>query len=197
MLTPFIDRLNAKRALTGLVLATLVAVGSYQFVPNVQNKVQQAITEVRQWTPNQVSTTSMGVRLDFWHASYLIFKESPAFGAGIAGFEEGYKKLSVGTERQLSVNPHNQYLLFMNQIGLVGVFAFLWLNYVVWRQSYRLHYFWGVWVRAIVLGYAAANFFNSMLLDSAEGIFFATTLAIAFSIFLPQYKTSPNDSGVK
>jgi hypothetical protein len=45
-----------------------------------------------------------------------------------------------------------------------------------------------VWVRAIVLGYGAANLVNALLIDSAEGSFFSTSLALAFAILLSKPK---------
>jgi hypothetical protein len=74
------------------------------------------------------------------------------------------------------------------QIGIVGLIAFIYLNYVVWRESNKLEYRWRVWVRALLLGYASANIFNSMLLDFAEGIFFSASLAFAFAPLLASEK---------
>lgn len=179
-----LDKLSIKKVVISLLMLAIAAFAAYQWVPKVHNKVNVAISEVSAWVPNQGSTTSMGLRLDFWHASYVIFKKSPVFGSGIAGFEEEYKLLVAGTGREPSNNPHNQYLLFLNQIGIVGLVAFLWLNWVVWKESYRLNPLWGLWVRAIVLGYGAANLVNALLIDSAEGSFFSASLAIAFSVFL-------------
>jgi O-antigen ligase len=103
---------------------------------------------------------------------------------GIAGYEEGYRQVSKNINVDHGVNPHNQYLLFLTQMGFVGLIAFLWLNYVVWVEASRLEKPWRLWVRGVILGYAAANIFNSMLLDFSEGIFFSASLAIAFSCLL-------------
>lgn len=186
-----LDRLSIKKVIVSLLILVIAAFAAYQWVPKVNSKVNIAISEVAAWEPNQGSTTSMGLRMDFWHASYVIFKKSPVFGSGITGFEEEYKLLVAGTDREPSNNPHNQYLLFLNQIGIVGLVAFLWLNWVVWRESYRLTPMWGVWVRAIVLGYGAANLVNALLIDSAEGSFFSASLAIAFSVFLSKSRDDP------
>ena len=164
----------------------VAAIGAYQYIPKVQNKINLGITEARIWVPNQGSDTSIGARLDFWNASYQIAKKAPIFGLGIAGYEEGYKQISKGTTLGSSINPHNQYLLFLNQIGCIGLLAFLWLTYVVWREASRLERQWCLWVRGIILAYAAANIFNSMLLDFSEGIFFCASLAIAFSCLLDE-----------
>jgi O-antigen ligase len=183
-----LDKLSIKKLIVSFLMLAIAAFAAYQWIPKVNSKVNLALSEVSAWVPNQGSTTSMGLRLDFWHASYVIFKKSPVFGSGIAGFDEEYKLLVAGTDRGPSSNPHNQYLLFLNQIGMVGLVAFLWLNWVIWKESYRLTPLWGLWVRAIVLGYGAANLVNALLIDSAEGSFFSASLAIAFSVFLSKSK---------
>jgi O-antigen ligase len=186
-----LDKLSIKKVIVSLLMLAIAAFAAYQWVPKVHNNVNVAISELTAWVPNQGSTTSMGLRMDFWYASYEIFKKSPVFGSGIAGFEEEYKLLVAGTDREPSSNPHNQYLLFLTQIGIVGLVAFLWLNWVVWKESYRLTPLWGLWVRAIVLGYGAANLANALLIDSAEGSFFSASLAIAFSVFLSKPRDDP------
>jgi O-antigen ligase len=183
-----VDKLSIKKMTIALLITVVVAFAAYQWVPKVQSKANLSISELSEWVPNQGFTNSVGTRLDYWHESYLIFKENPVFGLGIAGFEEGHKALLAGTGREPSNNPHNQYLLFLNQIGIVGLLAFLWLNWVVWKESFRLTPPWGVWVRAIVLGYGAANLVNALLIDSAEGSFFSTSLALAFAILLSKPK---------
>jgi O-antigen ligase len=126
----------------------------------------------------------MGARMEFWYNSLQIIQKAPLLGFGVAGFETEYKKIAEASHLVPTVNPHNQYLLFLCQIGIVGLLAFLYLNYVIWKESARLVPHWRIWVRALILGYAAANLFNSMLLDVAEGIFFSASLAIAFAALL-------------
>lgn len=181
-----LDTANFKKILIGLIVCCVSVIGAYEFIPKVQNKINLGVIEAKNWTPNQGSDTSIGLRLDFWNASYQMIKKAPIFGSGIAGYEEGSKQISEGTTLNLGNNPHNQYLLFLTQIGFFGLLTFLWLNYVMWVESSRLERPWRLWVRGIILAYAAANLFNSMLLDFSEGIFFSASLAISFSCLLDE-----------
>ena len=181
-----LDTPNFKKILIGLIVCCVSVIGAYEFIPKVQNKINLGVSEAKNWAPNQGSDTSIGLRLEFWNASYQMIKKAPLFGSGIAGYEEGSKQISEGTALNLGNNPHNQYLLFLTQIGFFGLLTFLWLNYVVWVESSRLERPWRLWVRGIILAYAAANLFNSMLLDFSEGIFFSASLAIAFSCLLDE-----------
>ena len=179
-----LDTSNFKKILIGLIVCCVSVIGAYEFIPKVQNKINLGVSEAKNWAPNQGSDTSVGLRLDFWNASYQMIKKTPIFGSGIAGYEEGSKQISEGTTLNLGNNPHNQYLLFLTQIGFFGLLTFSWLNYVIWIESAKLERPWRLWVRGIILAYAAANLFNSMLLDFSEGIFFSASLAIAFSSLL-------------
>lgn len=181
-----LDAANFKKILIGLIVCCVSLIGAYEFIPKVQSKINLGVTEAKNWVPNQGSDTSIGLRLDFWNASYQIIKKAPIFGSGIAGYEEGSKQISAETALNLGNNPHNQYLLFLTQIGFFGLLTFLWLNYVIWMESARLEKPWCLWVRGIIFVYAAANLFNSMLLDFSEGIFFSASLAIAFSSLLDE-----------
>jgi len=183
-LTLLLDTSNFKKILIGLIICCVSVIGAYEFIPKVQNKINLGLSEAKNWAPNQGSDTSIGLRLDFWNASYQVIKKAPIFGSGIAGYEEGSKQISGAAALNLGNNPHNQYLLFLTQIGFFGLLTFLWLNYVIWIESARLERPWRLWVRGIILAYAAANLFNSMLLDFSEGIFFSASLAFAFSSLL-------------
>lgn len=178
------NRVNPTRIIVGFLLGIIFVVGSYKFIPKVQLRVEQAVQEVSAWKPNVRSETSMGARMEFWHSSYQIIKSAPIFGVGIAGFEVKNLEIAAASNLMPSVNPHNQYLLFLCQLGVVGTLVFIYLNFVIWRESSKLNDFWRIWVRALLLGYAVANIFNSMLLDFAEGIFFSASLAFAFSTLL-------------
>ena len=187
-----LDTANFKKILIGLSICCIAGIGAYEFIPKVHNKINLGVSEAKNWVPTQGFDTSIGQRLEYWNASYQIIKKAPIFGSGIAGYEEGSKQLSEGTGLNLGKNPHNQYLLFLTQIGFFGLLTFLWLNYVIWVESYRLERPWRLWVRGIILSYGAANVFNSMLLDFSEGIFFSASLAIAFSCLLDE-KTLKKD----
>lgn len=186
ILALLLDQASFKKILIGIIVSCVAAIGAYQYIPKVQIKINLGVTEAKNWVPNQGSNTSIGARLDFWSASYYIALKAPMFGSGLAGYEEGYKQLSEGTNLVPSINPHNQYLLFLTQIGLIGLLFFLWLNCVIWIEASKLKRSWCLWVRGVILAYAVANLFNSMLLDFSEGIFFSASLAIAFSRLLDE-----------
>lgn len=184
------DRVSIKKVCIGVLVFVIVMPSVYMLSPKVQSRVNMAIADVSDWRPNVRTETPVGARLEFWFFSYQIIKKAPLLGFGIAGFESEYKEIAAASNVTSTVNPHNQYLLFLCQIGVLGTLVFMILNFVIWRESLKLEARWRIWVRAILLGYAGANIFNSMLLDFAEGIFFSASLAIAFSICLTEKKYS-------
>jgi O-antigen ligase len=87
-----------------------------------------------------------------------------------------------------SENPHNQYILFLVETGLIGLGAFLYLNYICWNFSRHLSQFWMHATRIVLLSYGVANLFNSFLFDFAESLFFSAFMALAFSELLREKK---------
>ena len=181
----FLDKFSWKKLIFSVLFGITICIVVYEFIPKLENRVNLAIAEASVWKPNAGFESPIAARIDFWYNSIQIIKKSPWVGFGIAGFEVEYKSYTMNTAMISTVNPHNQYLLFSIQVGLIGLLFFLWLNYLLWNQSYRLDSFWGLWVRVVLVSFGVANIFNSMLLDFSEGIFFVTSLAIAFSKLLP------------
>jgi len=79
-----------------------------------------------------------------------------------------------------SNNPHNQYLLFTAQLGVVGLILFLGLFATMALQNTRIadqsmrRISWGIWIALV-----AGNLSNSFFLDHAEGLFAAWAIGWA------------------
>jgi O-antigen ligase len=121
-------------------------------------------------------------RLDFYRASLAIIEEHPLLGVGTGGFTRAYADKTRGTDAFQTRNPHNEYLHFAVQLGLVGLAALLFLFGQHWRESARLasplecHL-----ARGLVLAIAAGCLFNSLLLDHTEGLLYAWLTGMLFS----------------
>nr|WP_297784398.1 O-antigen ligase family protein [uncultured Allomuricauda sp.] len=68
-------------------------------------------------------------RLDRWEASYLIFRENPFFGVGLANIEQArndkYMELGFEQAAKSDLNAHNQLLEFLGRNGIVGGFFYV------------------------------------------------------------------------
>ena len=92
-----------------------------------------------------------------WHQ----FQLAPLFGHGIGYvFEWGYPK-----------GPHNMFLRFMAEGGLVGLGLYLGLFWILWRASAGT-------TRVVVLGFFIASLFSHNVMDQPEFILVCTFVMV-------------------
>lgn len=127
---------------------------------------------------------SVDIRFEFYRKAWVLISERPLLGWGAGAHEP--KLLSMSTqgktesERFVFSNPHNEYLSWFIQTGLIGLLLFLYWLYVVWRSAMRVvnadeRLILQGWLLIFTLG----CFLNSFLLDFSEGymtIFLIATL---------------------
>ena len=171
------QRIGFKGSAIAALAVLLVSLGMYFGSDFFNTRVNAVFTEVHQWIDGQAiaQETSNGRRLSFWLHSIEAFVQSPWVGYGMGGFET-----AVGPHAQASGftfafnNPHNQYLLFAVQgglvaLGLYAVFMVVILSHNNSRDLLLLHGF--------MLAYVLLNLLNSFHYDFAEGVFFILGLA--------------------
>lgn len=74
-------------------------------------------------------------RIVLWTAAGDIIKKNPIAGAGLAGFHEEYKKYPLGPDRVVQNYPHNFFLNFWVETGLVGLIAITVLLILFFKQK--------------------------------------------------------------
>jgi O-antigen ligase len=176
--------LPLRKTSLGLVLFVISLTSIYMTVPKIQTRVNLAIHEIQTWQPKQGNNdaSSMGTRLDFYTNTINIIRKSPLFGFGTGGFELAYSKEVEGTAMKRWNNPHNQFLLFWAQIGVIGLFMFLYLLAVAWRAAALLPSNADkMLARGVLITIITGCIFNSLLLDHAEGLFFSWFLGLLFA----------------
>lgn len=128
---------QARKVLTMFGILSFIIVlfgGAYLLSPIFQQRVDIAVTNVAHYTEGKSNTTSVGYRLYFYETSYDILKKNPVdliFGHGSGS----YKTVTQHYFNQLSdknpnfaysnfPNPHNQYILFLFENGIIGLLLF-------------------------------------------------------------------------
>lgn len=84
------------------------------------------------------------VRKIGWQESIQMLKSRPIFGAGLSGFPTALRPYHKATFLEIFQYPHNIFLNFWSEIGLLGVFSFLGLAlyfFVHTAKSLRTRYF--------------------------------------------------------
>lgn len=116
------------------LLPAIFAVG-YQLSPVFQGRVDRAWYEIYYFKSNP--NTSVGLRLLYWQNSWEIIKENPWIGVGTGDFKPAYAKVNQSRSPRMKPtdNPHNQYVLVLCQLGLLGLTALLAIFVTQIRQA--------------------------------------------------------------
>lgn len=173
-----------RNLLLGLALVITASSVLYISSPKIQSRIALTIHEAQSWKPMQGNNeaSSIGTRMDYYTNTIKVIRSNLILGVGTGGFEAAYAKEIKGTAMATSNNPHNQFLLFWAQTGIVGLSAFLLLLAVAWKNATRLPTTTETMLaRGILITITMGCLFNSLLLDHAEGLFFAWLLGLLFA----------------
>lgn len=156
-----------------IVLVGLLFASAYAVSPSFHQRIDQTVVNVQNWNPAVTGHEGVTERLEFYDNTLEIIREHPLIGVGTGGFAATYAKHVAPKGLKPTSNPHNQYLLIMAQVGVVGLLLLLWLFVQQWRAAeaiadpgYR------VLARGLVLTVAVGSLFNSLLIDHTEKLLY-------------------------
>lgn len=165
-----------------VVLLTMAFVGVYTFSPAFHQRVNLVAAGVTQWDPQSAAHDPIGERLEFYQHTIEIIRDHPLIGVGTGGFAHAYAERVGQTGLAATRNPHNQYLLIMAQVGVVGLCLLLWFFAQQWRSSldvkdegYRLL------ARGMVVTMVIGCVFNSLLIDHTEKLLYCWFSGLFYS----------------
>ena len=134
-------QLNIRYKVTALILVLVFSVLVY-IIPStgVEQRIDRGFRQVDSYTTEQVSNTSLGIRLESWKAAYLMAFEHPLLGVGLGNFQQGAQALIDKGEVQNSAarydHPHNDYFYHLSVNGLIGLFLLI----LIFLYPLRLFY---------------------------------------------------------
>lgn len=139
-----------KKALIVISAIMIVSPVLIYFMPgvNVASRIDTAFDHYDEYLNHSVDKNLMGnpvgIRLEMWQASWMIFKESPVTGVGWGNYQKQAQRLVKQGIRNPAIaayrHPHNQYLSSLANGGLTGLAAtisLLVLPLVIFYKAYR------------------------------------------------------------
>jgi O-antigen ligase len=185
--------IKATKWLIGLLLAASV---TYLFAPSTPNF---RLTEIKQEIINHKANeapTSSGERLEFYKNALTLIKLNPIFGGGTGSFEHEYK-LIAEKQNTLSTyvpNPHNEFLLTWQELGIFGLILLIAFFAIHWKTSYKIdnsqlnNEYYSYALRGLIITIFFGSLFNSLLLDAGEGKFYCVLAGVLLSAYQPRKK---------
>ena len=149
---------------------------------NIQNEIHLAQTE------HEVN--SAGYRLEHWTNTLLLIKRHPLLGGGAGSLEREYKTFVPAENIVIATkfgNPHSTYILILQESGLIGLAALIFLYYWHWAIASRLNkqFVYGNALKGLIICFAISSLFNCMLWGG-EAKFYYLLAGIFLSTYKPQ-----------
>ena len=142
--------------------------------PHVRSRVADGIHEIV--TVDQAEgATRLGARLVYWRNTARMIADHPLLGVGTGGFQAAYASYVrgvAGWQGNETGDPHNQYLKFQAEQGLLGLAAFLFFIY--WTFRCPAPQPWRALAAAALIGWCATSIASSEFSTHNQGrmIFF-------------------------
>lgn len=77
-------------------------------------------------------------RYILWSAAADMLKKSPVLGVGLKGFHESFKNYPLGPDRVVQNYPHNFFLNFWVETGLLGMAAMIGLLLLFYKKVWQM-----------------------------------------------------------
>jgi O-antigen ligase len=172
-------KLRPLAVLAPFVAFALAMLLSTQF--NQRYKAVIAEVKVYQSQNGGHQATSSGQRLNYWWKSLQAIAEKPLLGHGVGSWQQQYWRLepSASSSDTASVrNPHQEYLFWGVQLGVVGVLLLAaWLGSFWWTSQHFAPQVRRATVSLLVV-FIVACALNSALYDGLVGDYFCAVLAV-------------------
>ncbi|OCL83690.1 O-antigen ligase family protein [Arcobacter porcinus] len=141
-------RITLKSIVLSTIFVILISLVAYNTLDLFKKRVDSAIVDIEKVVLNNDFESSWGIRAAYWILTYDAFKEQPIFGHGLGDYREVAKRFILEENRypyfskyindfMTTHRYHNQYLMFIVEGGLIGLFIFLIFIYKLYKLEVR------------------------------------------------------------
>ena len=186
-----------KTSYLALIVGTVVAVVSIQ---HFNPRYTKLVSDVSAVYKKGYAGSAPDDRLRMWITTAMVIKESPVYGFGSGAWRQEYVRVESALSNRTGAklgnppgNPHNEYLLWGTELGLLGVCLLLAMFIRIWMaasnsSSHRLS------LHCVLAGLAITCMFNSALYDAVIGDFFCVLLGLLLALDVFE-QAATNSSG--
>ena len=172
------------RKFRGLVLAIPFVMAL--LLVSISDKVRHGFVEISSsieyFSKTGDISTSSGTRLNLWHRSLQSIGENPWIGTGAGSWNREFNRQEAlhapKTFVEITGNPHQEYLLWGVELGILGLALFCAVLLALYKDSLRLEPPARRALQSTLTALALSCLFNCSLYDALIGDFFCVALAL-------------------
>lgn len=152
---------------------------------SVRERMTGAAQELDSYTKIGNTDSSSGERLNYWRRSLESMAQHPITGSGVGSWNAEYRRLDQGrgpVNAQNVRNPHQEYLLWGVEAGVIGMALLLNFFVAVYRDTLAMTAPVARASRSVLAALTLACGFNSSLFDATIGDFFCVALGLLLAL---------------
>ena len=105
----------------------------------IEKRFTTVVNEYESFSQHQDKTTSTGARLDFWINAVKIIDNNNFYGSGAGSWSTEYYKIKNDLTVSYSTgNPHQEYFLWLVELGFPGLIILLTIFYLIYQASMKM-----------------------------------------------------------
>lgn len=179
--------LPKKYRAVAVLLPFLLAASLFFTSDKVRDRLTLMQTEVSAYSAKNEANTSSGMRLELWSTAIRTIGEQPVLGSGVGSWSTQYNQLQreknpAHIDIAGNGNPHQEYLLWGVQLGILGIPLFIALLFSMWRDTLKMSKPCARATQSTILALAVACLFNSSLYDALIGDFFCILIGLLLAL---------------
>ena len=179
------------RSLVIAAVVTAVIIGVVSSNGDGNRRLQGVSAAITALQDGSVGTGESN-RLQFLQVTGAMIAEKPFIGFGIGGWRQEYPVRAQGLETAFMSTPHNDYLLYGSELGVIGLILLAWIFGSLVRESLRAKSTKSTALLLVMVALIVSSMFNAMLRDWRFGVPLMLMIAIAYR---DSRAISPNPDG--
>lgn len=162
------------QALAVSVLLVSIAAMAWQSSPLLRSRTLETTQAIK----SAQGGAGKDVRIDLYQTAADMVVEKPWFGHGIGRWLVLNRERAESDTAKAMATPHNDYLLYAAEIGVIGLAAFLWVWVTQLWLAVRMGGAMGMVLLMITLALLVGGAFNAILRDLVFGMPFMILLSV-------------------
>jgi O-antigen ligase len=167
------------RSLVITAAVTVVIIGVISSNGDGNRRLQGVSAAITALQDGSVGTGESN-RLQFLQVTGAMIAEKPFIGFGIGGWRQEYPVRAQGLETAFMSTPHNDYLLYGSELGVIGLILLAWIFGSLVRESLRTKSTKSTALLLVMVALVVSSMFNAMLRDWRFGVPLMLMIAIAY-----------------